>query len=366
MSNNIRPGVKLTTILSGIIAANPGISSVDISDKSGYSLSHTKRSLCELSRAGMFSPVRMNGKEGAGWFPADQAADARKKYGKSTATVVRDALEVIILKPGSSARCISALIGRSMSYTAWALTVLSTQGKAKPVRVGNRIDGWFTAEHAAEKIAEAESAKRAKLEKRAARKANPPVTAMDRIVEQSKGYEGTSYSLVESELGLPHASISASIYKLQRKGRLFKAMRAGCRARWFNTAERAAEWAAKPKMVVSEFNPTRQKATQHPAQARRMAAIGERLKSKARQPSKAPPLMKGSSGNKPGDQLVTQQKPAKPASVHIADRSISFQKREADYSGAKITRYESPKFDARYQVDPDSIPRFRYGSGSQL
>jgi hypothetical protein len=266
--------------------------------------------------------------------------------------------DIIFAQPGIRSVEIAAKAGYCLSHVKNALGMLSGLDIALPVPMGGAARGWFPAEQAKPLLQAWENARIRKAADLADRKINPPVTDRGNIVLMAKEPGGATYARMIGELKISHQSLGNHCPKLVRRGKIFKSERKGCRARWFDTQARADEWAALPAMVPSEWSAPGYKAWEdHPARKRRLVAIGERIKSSAQQPGKAPPKP-----GKPGKAQITQHGPSKPAGVVIVDRTISFQKREADYSSAKVTRIEGPRIDIRYQVDPDSIPRFRYGA----
>ena len=260
-------------------------------------------------------------------------------------------LRIVENNPGIRIGDLAATAGYSLSHAGNVLGEMARNQMVKAVELGGAKRGWYIYAMAIPLVEAWEKSRR----KRGGPK---ELTQRQKIMAISKDDDGASNAKVSATLGIKRDNCGQHFRDLVKQGRLFLGARVGCRMRWFDSQERADAWHALPAVVPSEWvEPGLKSWTDHPARKRRLVAIGERIKSSARQPSKPPPKP-----GKPGKAQVTQHGPSKPAGVVVVDRSISFQKREADFSRAKITRIDSPKFDVRYQVDPDSIPRFRYGA----
>jgi hypothetical protein len=254
--------------------------------------------------------------------------------------------DIIFAQPGIRSVEIAAKAGYCLSHVKNALAMLSGLDIALPVPMGGAARGWFPAEQAKPLLQAWENARIRKAADLADRKINPPVTDRGNIVLMAAEPGGATYARMIGELKISHQSLGNHCPKLVRRGKIFKSERKGCRARWFDTQARADEWAALPAMVPSEWSAPGYKAWQdHPARKRRLVAIGERIKSRAPQPGKAPPKP-----GKAGKAQITQQKPAKPAGVHIPDKGISFRERKADFSKAKVTKIETPSFTCAWQA----------------
>jgi hypothetical protein len=279
---------------------------------------------------------------------------------KPDSAAVHRVAAVIIATPGLRTGDVAAGSGYSASHTQNVLAVATKAGLVKAMHIKGRLYGWFPAAIAQQMQAE----RTAKAESEALRKASKPTPDRQIIREMAAGPDGATSAAIKA-LGIQHNSSSRHMVVLIQRGHIFRSERPGCRLRWFDTKARADSWAALPAMVPSEWEKPGKKAWEdHPARKRRMVAIGERIKSSARQPSKAPPLLKGSQRNKPGAELVVQQKPGKPAPVSIKAAKAQ----AADFSKAKKTIIPPPKCTYRWQAIPDSgrslwegMPR--YGSG---
>jgi hypothetical protein len=121
------------------------------------------------------------------------------------------------------------------------------------------------------------------------------------------------------------------------------------RARWFDTAEKAAAWEALPPLEVTEWRPKPGRPAK--PKAPKLVDIGARIKSKTRQPSKAPPVLAGSK-RKPLNAVI-RAKPANDAPVTLHGKP-SDMRGEVDYSKAKITICPAPHAVARWQCAPGS------------
>lgn len=280
---------------------------------------------------------------------------------KPDGAAVHRVASVIIATPGMTTGDVAAGAGYSKSHTQNVLAVATKAGLVKAMHIRGRVYGWFPAEVAKQMQAE----RTAKAEAEAVRKASKPTPDRERIRQMAGGPEGVSSAQIKAA-GIKHNSSSRHIVVLIQRGHIFRSDRPGCRLRWFDTHASADSWAALPAMVPSEWEQPGRKAWEdHPARKRRMVAIGERIKSSARQPSKAPPLLKGSTRNKPGAELVVQQQPGRPAPVSIKEAKAQ----PADFSKAKVTIINPPPFVYRHQAIPDSgrslwegMPK--YGAGA--
>jgi hypothetical protein len=174
---------------------------------------------------------------------------------------------------------------------------------------------------------------------------------------------GASMQQIMSACGVHLNNGGKHVLMMVQQGRLFRAVRQGCRLRWFDTAERAQAWAEMPPMVPSEWTepglkawrdndrPRSQKEKKRAAARQaRLVAIGERLKNSARQPSRPPPKLAGSDQ---GKNQVIRAKPANDAPVVLHGKPSDL-RGAVDYSKAKLIVCPSPVSVYRHQYDPSS------------
>jgi hypothetical protein len=103
-------------------------------------------------------------------------------------------------------------------------------------------------------------------------------------------------------------------------------------------------------MEPSEWSEPRRKAWAAIERKPKLVAIGERIKNATRQPSKAPPKLKGSDQ---GKYSVIREKPSKPATVTLRGKPGDMHG-TVDYSKAKITICPAPHAVSRWQCAPGS------------
>lgn len=299
-------------------------------------------------------------------------------------------IELINAHPGMTMRKLMDKARYSISHTKNALSRISAFGEAAPVYIEGGIVGWFPMQMAKEKQAEwanaherrAErarekrkareatltAAKAEKARQRAEKRAAAMPTIRDRLHQLTKAQEGASAAQMLDCVRITLSSLGKHTRAMEGQKRIFRADRAGSRLRYFDSAERAQEWEALPPLVPSEWhtagvkawenNPHRPRSKkeqirQAAREAReerrqqRLVAIGERLKSAAQQPRKAPPKQS------PKFEAI-KPKPAEPAPVVLKGKPSDI-RGAVDYSKAKVIVCLSPNYDARYQVDPRAL-----------
>ena len=271
--------------------------------------------------------------------------------------------DIIAANPGSTCQEIADLACYSLSHTKNVISVLSSNKVALPVPRGmNRH--WYIAEAAYPLLDQWD---------RIRRKRNPgaikPPTKRDKIHAMSMEPGGASMQQIMAACGVQLNNGGKHVLMMVQQGRLFRSVRQGCRLRWFDTAERAQEWAEMPPMEPSEWTepglkawrennrPRSQKAAKREAAKQaRLTAIGERLKNNARQPSKAPPKLAGSDQ---GKYAVIKAKPANDAPVTLKAKATDM-RGAVDYSKAKVIVCPSPVSIYRHQYDPKSEAHREY------
>jgi hypothetical protein len=304
-------------------------------------------------------------------------------------------IEFINAHPGLTMRQLMNKACYSISHTKNALSRISAFGEAAPVYIEGGIVGWFPmdlakvkqaewanaherrAERAREKRREREAtltaAKAEKARQRAEKRAAAMPTIRDRLHQLTKAPEGASAAQMLDCVRITLSSLGKHTRAMEGQGRIFRADRAGARLRYFDSADRAKEWEALPPMVPSEWqtagvkawadNPHRPRSKkeqirQAAREAReerrqqRLVAIGERLKSKAQQPRKAPP--------KPSPKFeAIKPKPAEPAPVVLHSKPSDI-RGAVDYSKAKITVWPTPPSTYRHEYNPKSAEHMAY------
>lgn len=281
---------------------------------------------------------------------------------KSTSKSIAAIVPLINANPGISGDDLQKLSGYSRTHLANVLSALSKAGHASAVPTNGLQWAWFPADIAAGMLAERAAAK---AEKQAATSAYKlRVTDRSKIISMSAEEGGASSARLMAEYGIRLSSIGKHFKALEARVMIFRASRPGCRLRWFDTAQRAADWAALPMAEESDWSAPRAKAWAHTPRKEKppkvavlrvkeqnavaLVAIGERIKSNARQPSKAPPALKGSQRNR-----VVPTKPSEPAPVNLKSKATDM-RGKVDYSRAKVTLCPSTGYDARYQLAPDT------------
>lgn len=381
---------KAVPAFRAAVFANPGQAARDLSALLGYKYAHGVAVLTLLRKAGDILPVRAMGGQ-TQWWPAEQAAEQsvrwqamRKEHDRKRKAANRKAnptkredrialdspaaikvLEAIAANPGIQSPQMAELTGCKLSHVKNVLTVISNAGKAMPIPGNGKTRHWYTQEAAAPILEARETAKR---------KSGPKLpTKRDRIAELSKHPDGVRMSIITGLLGIGQSPAGWHVGQMMKQGRLHRADRSGARLRWFDTAEKAAAWEAMPPVEPSEWVEPGVKAWANPNKFRqaiksahdlrmtakkldaerraqaKLTAIGERIKSAARQPSKAPPLLKGSDTRN----QVIRQKPGNDASVTLHGKATDM-RGTVDYSRAKITICPAPVSIYRHQYDPGS------------
>jgi hypothetical protein len=345
-----------------------------------------------LRKAGDIVPVRAMGGQ-TQWWPADQAIEQiakwramRKEHDKQRKAANRKAnptnrqdrigttspsavkvLAAIRRTPGIQSQQMAEQTGCMLSHVKNVLTVIRNAGLAVMIPGNGKTRLWYAQEIAAPHLEAWEARRR----NRNTPKPKEP-TKRDKIAELSRQPDGVRMAVITGTLGIAQNLAGRHVGKMMSQGRLHRSDRAGARLRWFDTAERAAAWSAMPPMEPSEWsrpgfeawqnNPDRprdkrdalRKAAREAREQRqrdRLVAIGERIKNSARQPSKATPKLLGSDQ---GKYAVIRSKPAMkpPVVLHGKPGDI---RGAVDYSKAKITIDNTPKFDHRYQVAPGAV-----------
>jgi hypothetical protein len=343
---------------------NPGKTAEELATLiGGYKRSYVVDLLVMLHNAGETIPVKQGGNI-VRWWPAELAsreierlqaerrlrrierqkiARKAKPYTKQDririhGPAVIKLLALIESQPGITSQQMADAAGYALSHTKNVLAIITGNQKALPVPAGVRRC-WYLYDEAMRRIAE-----------RDAPKIPGPPTHKQRILEMAKRDGGVSSADIMREIKPSLKVISRNCPVMVKAGILHKSYRIGARARWFDSAERAAAWASMPPLEPNEYatRERKPKPPKPPKPQKPLVAIGERIKSKAPQPSKAPPKLKGSD---PGRYAVIKAKPALPAPVSI---KIAKEVREVDYSKAKITICPSPKFNYRHEYVPGS------------
>lgn len=273
---------------------------------------------------------------------------------KIDSKVITKLVPLIEANPGIESRKLAATAGLSYTHVKNALAVISRNKLAGCVELGQRRRGWFMQPEADRRNAGFVSQKQQQKNRAAAR----PPTARDRVfVMAQQDSDGASIAKVSTLLDISRKDAHRHLLQMLKQGRLHLSRRAGAVGRWFDTAERAQAWAALPAVDPSEWRkkpgrpPAVNKAPK-PQTAPKLVAIGERIKNKTRQPSKAPPLLAGSQKNrKPND--VIRAKPANDAPVTLHGKATDM-RGTVDYSRAKITICPAPQFNYRHEYAPGS------------
>lgn len=264
---------------------------------------------------------------------------------------------IIEANPGKTSPELAALACFSLSHTKNVISTLSQHKVALPVPRGmERV--WYMAELAYPLLEQWDRIRR----KRNKHTVKGP-TKRDKIHAMSMEPGGVSMAQIMATLCMGLNNGGRHVLQMVNQGRLFRASRKGSRLRWFDTAERAQEWAAMEPMEPSEWSepgfkawaendrPRSQKeANREAARQARLVAVGERLKNSARQPSKAPPKLAGSDQSR---NQVIKAKPANDAPVTLKAKATDM-RGAVDYSRAKIIVCPSPVSVYRHQYDPTS------------
>ena len=288
---------------------------------------------------------------------------------------VEAVLEIIAKSPGLKVREIMTSAGYAMSHTKNVLSWLSAHDKAFPVPFG--IDRhWYLAEQAKPllKAWEAGRDRRAEARGHGPKKGRPPC-GRDKIADLSRQDGGVSSAQMRAALGADLRSIIRHTKAMSTQGRLFRGERDGYRLRWFDTAERAQEWAALPALVPSEWHvPAKNgwadsarkrsdaKANQLARQAARKAAFAASQAdrraaeeaAKAKKMAKAEEKARAKAKKltpKPAFQIVKELPGVAPAVILKPAKAPQ----GVDYSRAKVTVCKAPDHDPRYQFSPRAV-----------
>jgi len=154
------------------------------------------------------------------------------------------------------------------------------------------------------------------------------------IVTLASTPAGVSNREIAEAFGMSYSAAGSNLNRLTKQTRLYCGQRAGQPLRWFADKSHCDAW----KLAA----PNGQNA--QTVMPQRLTAIGKPLKNRARQPSKAPPLLAGS------DQ---RRAVPPPVTVDLAWRDPAG---EVDYSRAVYTLDTTPKPTARWQMLPDEPP----------
>ena len=368
---------KAVPVMRAAVLAGPGQAARDLCKAHGYTYVHGIAVLTLLRKAGEITPVKSMG-GAVQWWPADQAAEqaekwiqARKDHTRKRKAINRRAnptskdsriqitspaavkvFQTVVENPGIQSTKMAELTGYKLSHVKNVLSIIRAAGLAVPIPGNGVCRHWYSQEVAGPKVEQWEATRR----KRSEPKQRPP-TKREKIEEFSRHDDGVRMSVMVAMLGIPQNIVSRHVVEMIRQKRIFRANRPGARMRWFDTAERAAAWEAMPAVFPSEWSEPRRKAwadnprPPKPPKAK-LVAIGQKIKSATRQPSKAPPLLAGSRARDPN--AVIAAKPGKAATVTLHGKP-SDMRGQVDYSKAKITIDATPKYDARYQVAPGAV-----------
>ena len=159
--------------------------------------------------------------------------------------------------------------------------------------------------------------------------------------------QGLSVADACAALGLDSVGAYTRIRKSADQGHLHRAQRAGYKLHWFDTAERAQAWA----MAVQSL-PNANTMVENPATGPRLAAIGQPLKNRSRQPSQRPPLLTGSYAN-----AEPNTEPPRPgASFQVRDKTnaagVKLPAPARPAAGAEVTYHPDFKFSRGAGPDP--------------
>ena len=280
--------------------------------------------------------------------PGLQGETVTYEWIKVDSRCVKTLVPLIEANPGIESRKLAELAGLSYTHVKNGLAVISRNKIAGWVEMGRKKRGWFMQPEADRRMAEFISVK----QQQKMRAAQKPPTARDQImVMAQQDGDGASIAKVSERMDLGRKDAHRHLLQMVKQVRLYLSRRPGCVGRWFDTAERAQAWEALPAAEVSEWRkkPGRPPSVNKPP---KLVAIGERIKNANRQPSKAPPLLKGSQKAKPVIKAIPQ-KPGVDAAVTLKGKATDM-RGEIDYSRAKITICPAPVSIYRYQYDPGS------------
>lgn len=155
------------------------------------------------------------------------------------------------------------------------------------------------------------------------------ITQRDKIARMAVQREdGASIRMLSELDGMPATSAQRHICVMVLDGRLIKASRAGCRARWFTTEAGARLWEQQPAMEPSEWV------------APGIKAWANSTRPRAAEKVKKPPAINAA---------IPQRAGVAPGVV-IADVVWI----EADNSAAKVIVCRGPQFSARYQCSVEA------------
>ena len=78
-------------------------------------------------------------------------------------------------------------------------------------------------------------------------------TTREAICQMAASSDGANNRWILERINVPRTAIPQHTRALVDQGRIHQSRRDGCKLRWFDTAERAAEWAAMAPMIPSEW-----------------------------------------------------------------------------------------------------------------
>jgi hypothetical protein len=298
-------------------------------------------------------------------------------------------IELINANPGLTMRQLMDRACYSISHTKNALSRISAFSEAAPVYIEGGIVGWFPMdlakvkqaewanahERRAERAREKRKAREAtltaaraeKARQRAEKRAAAPPTIRDRLHQLTKAPEGASAAQMMECVRIELSSLGKHTRAMEGQGRIFRADRAGARLRYFDTAEKAQAWADMPPMEPSEWHTAgvkawadhperprnKRKAMQLERKALREKLFAQRLADKLARQRITKKVNKAKT-EKRELYAVIKVRAAEPAPVVLKGKPSDI-RGAVDYSKAKITRDDTPKFDARYQLPPGAV-----------
>lgn len=263
-------------------------------------------------------------------------------------------LGIIKAAPGIEVRQIACKAELSLSHVKNVLGVISGIGAAFPVPDGHRR-GWYEAE-LAKPLLEQWGRTRRKRDK-----AGPkPQTKRDKIHTLSQAPEGVSMAQIMEAFGIGMNVGGKHCTAMVRQGRIFRAERAGCRLRWFDSAARAQAWSQMPPMTPSEWSGPcarsweTSRAAQNAARAEKLKRQAEaRMKAQQAAADKARMAIQAKAKRVNVEKFkISKAAKGLPAPVSLKRQELSA---AVDYSRAKVIVCPSPGYDARYQLPPGAI-----------
>jgi hypothetical protein len=280
--------------------------------------------------------------------PGIQGETVSYQFIKPDSKVIATLVPLIEATPGIESRTLAAVSGLSLSHVKNGLAVISRHKIAGYVELGAKRRGWFMQPEADRRNADFIPVKTRQKMLAAQR----PPTARERIMQTARNdIDGVSVSKLAMMLDISEKDAGRHCFQMVKQGRLWISRRAGCLARWFESEERAQCWATFPAAETTELRrkPGRPPSVNKAPKPPKLVAIGAKIKSSTRQPSKAPPLLKGSDRR---NQAI-KAKPANDATVTLRGKP-SDMRGPVDYSRAKITICPAPVSIYRHQYDPGS------------